>query len=172
MSKNKIAVIIIVVLALLLGVGLILNQQIVKENKALLDNVEIKIIDQGAEVGTISYEEIVALGAEEYEAVYDTSKTDPVMETYKGVQLYKILQAFDIPVEEREVVTLTAVDNFAMAYSMEEVLQEENMYITFERNGEVIQGKEQDDAGPLVAIIKSDQFSNRRCKWLISVEVQ
>ena len=172
MSKNKIAAIIIGVLVVLLGIGLVFNQKIVKENKALIENVEIKIVDQGKEIGVISYEEIIALGAVEYEAIYDTSKTDPIVETYKGVELQTILRSFDIPLKERNAVTLTAVDNFAMAYTMEEVLQEENMYITFERNGKVIEGKEEGDSGPLLAIVKNDQFSNRRCKWLISVEVQ
>ena len=171
MSKNKIAIIIIGILAIILGIGLFLNSGIVKENKETFANVELKIIDAGTEVGVITYDEIVALGAEEYEAIYDTSKTDPIVETYKGVELKKILEHFDISMESKSSVVLTAVDNFAMAYTIEEVMQDENIYVTYERNGERIKGRDEDGSGPLVAIVKTDQFSNRRCKWMISVEV-
>ncbi len=171
MSKNKIAIIMIAVLVVILAIGLCLNSGIVKENKETFENVELKIIDAGTEVGVISYDEIVALGAEEFEAIYDTSKTEPVLETYKGVELKKILEHFGISMEGRSSVALTAVDNYAMAYSVEEVMEDGNVYVTFERNGEQIKGRDEDDAGPLVAIVKADQFSNRRCKWMISVEV-
>ncbi len=170
--NNIIAIGIVIILMILMGVALLLNQEGLQANKATFENVELNVTVDGEVVGTLTYDELIALGAVEYEAIYDTSKTDPVVETYKGVELKKVFAYFEISLENKSAVTATAVDNFAMAYSVEEVMADDSLYVTYERNGEAILGEEDDDGGPLMVIVKNDQFSNRRCKWLISVGVE
>ena len=168
-KSNIIALIVVLVLVVIMGVALVLNKAGLDANKEAFENIQLNVFENGEKVGTISYEEIVALGAVEFEAIHDTSKTEPVVENYKGVELKKIFEHFDISLEDKSAVTGTAVDNFAMAYTAEEVLEDDNLYVTFERNGESIQGEEEDGSGPLLIIVKNDLFSNRRCKWLVSV---
>ncbi|MFI3174078.1 MAG: molybdopterin-dependent oxidoreductase [Bacillota bacterium] len=171
-KENKIAVAILAVLAGVVAVAMGLNKDVAEANKATFENVQINILLDGAEVGLISYDELLALESNEFEAIYDTSNTEPVLESYRGVELKLLLEEFGIALEDKKAVVLTAVDNYAMAYSVEEVMQDDNVYVAYEREGEAILGKEDGGAGPLQAIVTSDKFSNRRCKWLISVEVQ
>ncbi len=171
-KTNLIAAGIVIVLAILMGVALLLNQEGMLANKTTFENVELNVTVDGEVVGTLTYDELIALGGVEYEAIYDTSKTDPVMESYKGVELKKVFEHFNVDLQGKSAVTATAVDNFAMAYSVDEVMTDDSLYVTYERNGETILGAEDDDGGPLMVIVKNDQFSNRRCKWLISVGVE
>ncbi|MFI3176300.1 MAG: hypothetical protein R3Y67_02275 [Eubacteriales bacterium] len=171
-KETKIAVIILGVLVVIMAVALFLNQGAIEENQATFDKVELKILENGEEVAILSYEELILLGAEEFQAVYDTSDSDGVMEQYTGVELRVILESLGISLEDKSTVTLTAVDNYAVAYSASEVAMEGNVYVTFEREGEALLGKEDGGQGPLQTIVVSDSFSNRRCKWLISIGVE
>ncbi|MFI3237462.1 MAG: hypothetical protein R3Y47_05455 [Lachnospiraceae bacterium] len=172
MSTTKISWIIVGVLAVVLGVALFLNKDIVSQNKTTFENVELNIISDGEQIGTLSYDDMIALGAVEFEAVYDTSNTDAIIQMYKGVEIKTIIESFGISLEDKEAVVLTAVDNYAMAYTVEEVLEDGNVYATFECEGEALLDKDNDGDGPIMAIVTSDQFSNRRCKWMISIEVK
>lgn len=172
MKKEKIAIIIIAVLVVALALALYLNKDIIAENQTTFDNVEINILNDGEEVTTLSYNDLIAIGAEEFESTYDTSTTDPVVETYKGVELKKIFESLGISTDDKSSVVLTAVDNYAIAYTMEEVLIDGNVYVTYECEGEALLSKDDGGQGPLEVIITSDSFSNRRCKWLISIEIK
>lgn len=170
-KEHKIAIIIVAVLVVVLGVALFLNKDLMTNNKETFENVELNIIENGNEIGKISYDELIDLEAKEFTATYDTSKTDPVIENYKGVELKKVFEHFGISLEGKSTVILTAVDNFTIAYSVDEVMKDENVFVTFEIEGEAISSKENGGSGPLVAIVADDMFSNRRCKWMISAEV-
>ncbi len=88
---------------------MILNQDLIAENKASFENVEINILLDGEVQGVLSYEQLLAFEGIEYEAIYDISKTEPVIETYKGVELKTILSHFGLADGERllESVNLT-----------------------------------------------------------------
>lgn len=169
--ETKIASIIVILLAAAMVLAVRLNQDTILSNQETLAQASLNIYADGVSVATVDYEQLLALGGSSFEAVYDTSTTQAVMETYTGVELQSILTSVGISLDQYSAVVLTAVDNYGVAYTAQEVAQEGNVYVAYERNGAPLTTKEDGGEGPLQSIVVSDTFSNRRCKWLISIEV-
>ena len=170
-SKTKIVVGVLGVLILVLAVTLMLNKEGLDQRKEMMTNATINIKIDGEE-NILSFDDLKKAGEEKFEAVLDTSTTDPVVYAYTGVQLKNVLKDQGINLEGKTAVILTAVDGFTVAYSLEEVLLEGNVYVTYAREGEKLKSKEDGGRGPYQTIVVGDQFSSRRCKWLTSIEVQ
>lgn len=171
---DKKILIIILTFIILIGVIFIafkLNQPSQELQKELLDNAEILIIDDDQEK-VLNIEDIRSIDEEIFQAVLDTSTSKASLHTYNGVQLKNLLSYFEIPLSEKDVVVLSGVDSFAVAYSGEEVLKNENIYIAFMEDEKFLGTIDSGGTGPYEAIVKSDQFSNRRCKWLTKIEVR
>lgn len=172
MSKtSRIAVMIIGILIVILGVSLMLNKDALDERKTMAVNAEI-ILKASGEEKVLSFDEIKMVGEENFEAVLDTSNSDPVTYSYTGVQLKDVLKASGVDLEGKTTVVLSAVDGFTVAYTLDEVMKDKNVYVTYKQEGEMLKGREEGGSGPYVTIVVSDTFSSRRCKWLTSIEVQ
>ena len=171
-KTKKIVITVIAVLAVVLIIAAVLNKQGLDERKDMLTNAKISIKLDGEEVGVLAFEDIKTVGEEEFEAVLDTSNTEPQTFTYTGVQLKNILEKYDIDLSKSKAVILMAVDGYTVAYSTDEVLQEGNVYVAYKKDRKFLLTKEEGGRGPYQTIVASDQFSNRRCKWLTTIEVQ
>ncbi len=169
---TKIVIFIIIILGVVVSITLFLNREDTDQRKEMLSSAEVKLMVSGEEIATLSMEDIQAAGVEEFEAVYDTSKTEPVMLNYTGVQLKNILEQNGVDLDGKETVILSAVDGYTVAYSMEEVLMDKNVYLAYAEEGELLKSREEGGSGPYVTIVVSDTFSSRRCKWLTIIEVQ
>ncbi len=171
-KTTKIVIFFIIILVVVVSITLFLNREDTDERKEMLSSAEVKLLVSGEEVATLSMEDIQAAEVEEFEAVYDTSKTEPVMLNYTGVQLKYIMEQQGVDFNEKETVILSAVDGYTVAYSMEEVLMDKNVYLTYAEEGELLKSKEEGGSGPYQTIVVSDTFSSRRCKWLTTIEVR
>lgn len=173
MSKNtKIAIGIIAGLCIVLVGALLLNKEGLDERKEMFTSAQVTLKDSGNEICILNFEDIKAAGEETFEAVYDTSKTEPVTLSYTGVQLKNVLSQSGIELEGKTTVVLSAVDGYTVAYILEEVMEEGNVYLTYAEEGEMLKSREEGGSGPYQTIVVSDTFSSRRCKWLTSIEVQ
>lgn len=171
-KTKKIAITVIIILAVVLVIAAVLNKQGLDERKDMLTDANISIKLNGEEVGIATFDDIKSVGEEEFEAVLDTSNTEPQTFTYTGVQLKDVLEKYNIDLSKSKAVILMAVDGYTVAYSTDEVLQQGNIYIAYKRDGELLLTKEKGGRGPYQSIVATDQFSNRRCKWLTTIEVQ
>lgn len=172
MNKRVLIVILIfVVLLVVVFISLRLNQPSIERQKEFLENAEILLVDGDSE-RVININDLKSIGEEEFEAILDTSSTDPSLNTYNGIQLRDILSYFKIPLNNKDVIILSGVDSYSVAYSAEEVLMDKNVYIAFMEDGKLLGSMDDGGRGPYESIVVSDQFSNRRCKWLTKIEVR
>ena len=172
MNKRVLIVIgIIIVLSIIVYFSLKLSQESIADRKKTLDNAEIALVF-GQEVEILNIDTIGAIGKEEFEAVLDTSTTDASLHKYTGVELKDILSYFNVEVHNKKAVILTGVDGYSVAYSIDDVLKDSNIYIAYMEDGKYLGKRKDGGRGPYESIIVSDQFSNRRCKWLIGIEVK
>ncbi len=126
---------------------------------------------QGDSKRTVNYDALKDIGIVSFEATYDTSKTEPEKRSYEGVELIEIVKSIGFTVNEQSVVTLTAADGYAVAYSGKELLTSGNVYVAVTENGKALGTKDEGGSGPYMTIVVGDQFSNRRCKYLVSVSI-
>ena len=170
-KKILIVILVMLVLMLIIFITFKLNKPSIEVQKQLLDNAEILIISDNEEV-IVNIDDIKSIGEETFEAVLDTSSTKPTIHTYNGVQLKELLSNLTITLNNNDVIILSGVDSFAVAYSGEEVLKDENVYIAYMEDGKYLGTLDNGGTGPYEVIVKEDQFSNRRCKWLTKIEVR
>ena len=111
------------------------------------------------------------LYSEDFEAVFDTSTTEPTSHIYAGVQLKDLLEDNNINFENKTII-VKAADGYSVAYSSEEVSRDKNVYIAFMEDGKYLGSRDTKGRGPYESIVLSDTFSNRRCKWITEIEVK
>jgi len=171
MKKRLLTVIsIITVLIAIITISLKLNQSSMEIQKEILVNAEILLIFGDNQI--ILDKDDITMSEEIFEAVLDTADTNPALHRYSGVQLKNILNSKNIEINGISAVILSAVDGYSVAYSADEVLKDNNVYIAYMEDEKYLGSKDEGGRGPYESIVISDSFSNRRCKWLTKIEVK
>ncbi len=170
-KKILIVILVMLVLMLIIFITFKLNKPSIEVQKQLLDNAEILIISDNEEV-IINIDNIKSAGEEKFQAILDTSSTKASIHTYNGIQLKELFLNLKITISKSDIIILSGVDSFAVAYSGEEVLKDDNVYIAYMEDGKYLGTLDNGGTGPYEVIVKEDQFSNRRCKWLTKIEVR
>lgn len=170
-KKNAIVALLILCLTLIIFILLKINNQNIEVQKELLSNAEIILSDGQREI--FLNENAFKNSAEEtFNAVFDTSSTEPKIHSYVGVQLKNILKDNKIDITHKTAVIISAADGYSVAYSKEEVIADKNIYIVYMEDGKYLKSREGGGRGPYESIVVSDMFSNRRCKWITKIEVK
>ena len=164
-----IIVILIIILTITLFVSLNLNKEYIEKQKEILANAQIVLADDENK-RVITLEDII-LYSGDFEAVLDTSTTEPATHIYTGVQLKELLNKNNIDFQNK-IIIIKAADGYSVAYSSEEVSIDKNVYIAFMEEGKYLGGRDSGGRGPYESIVVSDTFSNRRCKWITEIEVK
>ncbi len=169
--KKRAAIIIsiIVILTIVLIISLNLNKASIEKQKEILANAQIILVyDEKAII--LNRDDIILYG-ENFEAVLDTSSTEPTTHTYTGVMLKDLLNKKNVKFQNKTII-IKAVDGYQVAYSSEEVSMDKNVYIAFMEDGKYLGSRDSGGRGPYESIVVSDNFSNRRCKWITEIEVK
>ena len=174
MKKRTILIVglVVAVLVIVVGVTAYLNMGNFKEKKEMEKSAVILIKSGGKELARVDMEYIKGLGEEEFSVNLDTSETDPEEHIYTGVPMKNLFNAFDIDINKKSSVIARAIDGYTIAFDIEEVLEEENIYIAYKMDGELLGSKSDGDSGPYQIIVRKDPFSQRWCKFLTEVELQ
>lgn len=162
----------LVVLTLVVGITAYLNMQGLVNKKEMQQKALLSIKVDGEEVKSIDMEFIKGLGEVEFNANLKTNGKAPINKSYKGVPLIKILEACEIDAAGKKQVIAKAIDGYISALSVDEVLDEENIYVVYKEDGEFLGTKENGGSGPYKVVISKDKFSQRWCKFLSEVEVK
>lgn len=102
-----------------------------------------------------------------FPAIVRSSGEKPVETEYKGIELTKLLSSLDVDFTSRDKVTFNAVDGYRIILSIEEIEDPSNVYLTFERDGDLLKSKNQGGNGPFQLVIRRDPFSQR---WIKHVD--
>lgn len=169
-KRNIIVASIIIILSAVIFIFLNMNKQYIKSQIDILENAEIILTDGETEI-RLNIDLIKQSGEEKFEAILDTAATEPTKHNYMGVQLQNLL-VDNIDLEKKNSVIISAVDGYSVAYSMDEILIDKNIFIAFMEDGKYLKNREDGGRGPYESIVVSDIFSNRRCKWITKIEVK
>ncbi len=168
--NSRSIIIIIIVLALIVGVFAFINRSMIKDKKEVHENAEVLIVGHGNEA-KLTLTDIKELGEEEFTADLKSSGKAAEEHTYTGVPVKNLLEKVDINLKDNGQVIVKAVDGYTVALDSNEVLEEDNVYIAYEIDGESFGSKEDGGSGPYQVIIRKDQFSQRWCKHVVEIEV-
>lgn len=104
-----------------------------------------------------------------FPAVVRSSGKKPVETEYKGVEISKFFSSFNIDISNNEKITFNATDGYRIILSIEEIKEPNNVYLTFERDGEPLKSKKQGGNGPFQLVIRQDPFSQRWIKHVYEI---
>lgn len=107
-----------------------------------------------------------------FPVVVRSSGEKPLETEYKGLELNKFFEAFNIDISSHTKVTFNASDGYRIILSVEEIKEPSNVYLTFERDGELLKTKKQGGNGPFQLIIRRDPFSQRWIKHVDEISLQ
>lgn len=173
MNKNtKILVSIILILVIISVIAIMMNKDNVITKKQLNDNAVFILMDNGEEIASYNMTEIQAIGEVDFTATLDSSDTDPENFQYSGVLLKNIFLNAGISIEGRDSVIVSAVDGYTVAIGIEKFMAEDNVYLAYKKEGQLIGTKEDGGKGPYQMIISKDQFSQFWCKYALSANIQ
>lgn len=168
-KRVTIVVLLIIILTIIIFISLNINRTYVEKQKEILSKAEIILkYDDKKKVLT---KDNIMFYSEDFEAVLDTSTSEPITHIYTGVQLKDLLKENTIDFKDK-VIIIRAVDGYSVAYSSEEISMDKNVYITFMEDGKYLGSRDSGGRGPYESIVVSDIFSNRRCKWITEIEVK
>ncbi len=129
-----------------------------KEKPSLNLNIDGKVESIDADIIYNHKEALV------FPAVVRSSGSKPVETEYKGIELTKLFDSLDLDITNYSKVTFNASDGYRIILSIEEIKEPSNVYLTFERDGEILKSKKQGGKGPFQLVIRRDPFSQRWIK--------
>lgn len=169
--KSKIALAIIV-LAVIVGITGFINLKSVEVKKDLEENSRFVIKEKGKEIAVLDMNEIRSLGEEEFSANLKKSGKEPIPFNYTGVLFKNILKKYNINLDNKSAIIFTAIDGYTVAVEIEKILEDDNVYLAYMREGESLGNRENGGSGPYQMIISKDPFSQYWCKFAIEADVQ
>lgn len=102
-----------------------------------------------------------------FPAVIRSSGEKPVETEYKGIELVKLFSALGIDISDAEKITFNASDGYRVILKIDEINEPNNVYLTYERDGQLMKSKKRGGDGPIRLVIRRDPFSER---WIKHVE--
>jgi len=137
-----------------------------KEKPSLNLNIDGKVESIDTEIIYNHKEALV------FPAVVRSSGSKPVETEYKGIELTKLFDSLDLDITNYSKVTFNASDGYRIILSIEEIKEPSNVYLTFERDGEILKSKKQGGKGPFQLVIRRDPFSQRWIKHVNEIILQ
>lgn len=163
--------VIIVALALVVGVFAFLNVGDREDRLATQREAEIILKVGGEEFDRVKFDNMMLLTQHTFEEVLQSSDSPDQTDVYKGVLMKDVLDEYRIPYEDKEQIMAQSADGFSTVFTIEEVLEDDNVYIVYEINGEPLAPKDEGGSGPYQLVVRQDEFAMRWIKFLMELDV-
>lgn len=172
MKKSNLFIIISIVLLLgILVATYFINRDDIEVKRQLNKEAIFEVVYQGEVIASYDMEEISKMGEVTFNANLKSSGKDPVAHQYTGVLLKTILENAGLTLEDKSSATVIAIDGYATALTMEKLMDDSNVYLSYFRDGTLIGTKEEGGDGPYQLIISKDPFSQFWVKYAYQVEL-
>lgn len=172
MKKNNIIIISVMVLMIIaIGGTAYINRENLEEKKQLNTDAIFSVIVNGEEVASYNMEEIAALGETTFKANLKSSGKAPIEYEYTGVLLKLVIEDAGVSIEDMNNAVVSAIDGYVVAYTIDKLAADDNIYLAYKREGELIGTRDDGGRGPYQVIVSKDKFSQYWVKYAYSVEL-
>ncbi len=170
--NKKMIIIVVILMAATVGVTAFLNRGSIaeKENKQAEALVTFK--EAGNEIETVNMSYVKKQEEKTFSKELDTSDSGPVEHTYTGVPLKNVIKEVGINLEDKSQVIVKAIDGYTVALTAKEVREDDNVYLVYKSDDNLLKSKKEGGTGPYRLVIRNDQFGQRWCKFVTEVNVK
>jgi hypothetical protein len=173
MKKNNLILFaVIALLVIVIAVFLKLNKEDLSHRVNLSEEAEIDLFLEESYLATITYGDIIAFEPQEFIALLKEDGKEASEQTYTGVLLKDLLSSFNIDLNKVESVVVKAVDGYTVVVENQKLIEDDNVYLAYKRNGEFLKTREEGGVGPYQMVISNDPFSQFWCKHVVNIEVR
>ena len=166
-TKGIIAVIVvlIVIIAVFAGIN-------AKNTNTSVDGLTLTVGDNET-VYTI--EDLKAMdGIETMNKTIKSGKSADETGDFTGVPLSALLlqNLTEEELKAYSAVVVTSGDGYATSYSVDEVLQPQNVMVIFEKDGEALVPYTDGGSGPIRIVVMNDTFGTRSAMWVTGISLE
>ena len=169
-KQKKIVITIIIFLVTLVMILSIMNLGDV-EHKKLLEEKSIFEINTDNETYSIDMEYLISLNPVDIVANLDTSLSNSQKLNMQAIELIDIINSFNISLNNIEMIHIKSLDGYNSIVSIDELLQDNNVYICIALDNEPLKTKSKGGMGPYLMIIQSSTFSQRWVKYIQEINI-
>lgn len=180
-QTTVIAIVIVIIIAIAFGILLSLYLKQNQENRETYIEEKIRILENDSFIGEYTFSELSEITPpEDFQAVYKPNGKLPMEKTYNGIYLKDLLISLDIDLSDKNTAIFTASDGLQKSYSINDILDNDNVYIANKVNGKpfnkgidaLAYTKPEEDGGPYVVIKAKDSISQNRVKLLVEINIK
>lgn len=171
MKKNRKNLIIVfaVLLALALAAAVLAYMNRPAE---LPETGSVSVKSGGAVIAEYTLDDIAAMDSIEVHKKIVSSSFADDEGLFRGVPLRALLSVAGADVESSAQVVVRSEDGFVAAFPMDEVLESDNIFLAYSKNGESLGTLQSGGVGPFRIIVTEDSFGNRCAKYVSEIEVK
>lgn len=129
------------------------------------------VYDRDGSFMCFDMEAMAKVGEQTFEADLKESGNPAVTHSYTGVLLKDLMDEAGYALEGLGGIVVTAMDGYTVAVAMEKVLEDNNVYLVYRRDGELLKPKDEGGDGPFQLVIARDPFSQYWCKFAYKAEL-
>lgn len=170
-NNNLIILAIIGLLITVLGVTYLVNREDIAGKLELNKEAIFEVVQDGEVIASYNMEEISDMGETTFTANLKSSGNDAVAHEYTGVLLRTIFESAGLEIEGADGATVMAIDGYAAALTMEKLSAQDNVYLAYLRDGELLGDKTSGGDGPYQLVISKDKFSQFWVKYAYQGEL-
>ena len=172
MSKGTKGIIaVIVALVIIIGVFAVVNS---RGLEADADGNSVSIVINGNETAVYTIDDLREMEGINtiHKTISSGSKEDETGD-FTGVAVRDLLLSADEGcLDNASGVNVTSGDGFVSSYSMDEIMEDDNIMLIFEQDGEPLPHFNDGGSGPLRIVVMKDQFGNRSAMWVTQISVE
>ncbi|MCL0073569.1 molybdopterin-dependent oxidoreductase [Dehalococcoidia bacterium] len=171
MSKTVI-VAVLVVLVMIIGVTAYLQRGDLAERRELMEKATF-VITFGEKEIIYEMADIRELGETEFAAILRGGGKPGREYTFTGVPLRNLIAGIGYAdLENIDMFVVKSVDGFRVAFTYEEIMAEDNIYIVYKQNGEPLGTRAHGGTGPYRIVVRQDPFAMRWARYAVELELK
>lgn len=161
----------VAVLAVAVAVLATLNKEDVNKTLEQMGKNQVVVKAGETELGRFDLDFVKSLKKVEFsDQIKETGKA-AVKAQFGGVLLKDVLAGARIDISKYKNVAYKAIDGYTSPGTVDELLQDNKVYVVYERDGQQTRPKSEGGTGPLEIVIVNEQFSLRNCKFLLEIDL-
>ena len=171
MSKKAI-VSILVVLVIIIGVTAYLQRGDLAERRELMEKATF-MVTFGEEQVIHEMADIRGLGETEFTAILRGGGRPGREYTFTGVPLRNLIVGIgEVNLADVGMFVVKSADGFTVAFTSEEIMAEDNIYIVYKQNGEPLGTRADGGTGPYRIVVRQDPFAMRWARYAVELELK
>lgn len=170
MKRKNIIIVAVIVLVLIAAIAVLV---VLNAPKGEIESGTVSVVSGGETVAQFSMEDLQAMDYVEVEKELVSASYDNDQGVFRGVPLRDVISACDDDLsQDMSQVVVRSEDAFVAAYSADDVMDGDNIFLAYSKNGEGLGNLENGGTGPFRIIVSDDEFGNRCAKYVYEIEIK